>query len=112
MLESWLTILRSFPPAGKFTAKSDVFSFGVTLWEIYTAAQEPWGDMMMADVLERLNDGKRLEQPARCPKPAYDVSNPVGGWARAGGAGRGGGGCCHGPNCVALTSLGHAVATV
>jgi tyrosine-protein kinase len=58
---------------GKFTAKSDVFSFGVTLWEIYTAAQEPWGDMMMADVLERLNDGKRLEQPARCPKPAYDI---------------------------------------
>ena len=28
----------------------------------------------MADVLERLNDGKRLEQPARCPTQAYDVS--------------------------------------
>jgi len=58
---------------GKFTAKTDIFSFGVTMWEIYSAAKEPWGDLMMAEVLERLNAGERLEKPRICPSDAYEI---------------------------------------
>eukprot|EP00040_Diaphanoeca_grandis_P003142 m.23917 g.23917 ORF g.23917 m.23917 type:complete len:679 (+) comp14413_c0_seq1:155-2191(+) len=58
---------------GKFTSKSDIFSFGVTMWEIYTAAKEPWGDLMMAEVLERLNAGERLEKPRICPSDVYEI---------------------------------------
>lgn len=58
---------------GKFTHKSDIFSFGVTLWEIYTAAKEPWGDLKMSDVLERLNRGERLQCPKHCNPDTYEL---------------------------------------
>eukprot|EP00035_Acanthoeca_spectabilis_P022653 m.444967 g.444967 ORF g.444967 m.444967 type:complete len:692 (+) comp19172_c0_seq1:125-2200(+) len=58
---------------GKFTAKSDVFSFGVTMWEIYSQAREPWGDLSMSEVLERLNRGDRLECPKGCPQETYGI---------------------------------------
>eukprot|EP00041_Stephanoeca_diplocostata_P021225 m.489694 g.489694 ORF g.489694 m.489694 type:complete len:686 (+) comp21771_c0_seq2:195-2252(+) len=58
---------------GKFTHKSDIFSFGVTMWEIYTAAKEPWGDLTMSDVLERLNRGERLQCPKLCPADTYEM---------------------------------------
>ena len=35
---------------GQFSHKSDVWSFGVTLWEMYTFGEQPYGEMKGAEV--------------------------------------------------------------
>ncbi|CAF0975813.1 unnamed protein product [Adineta ricciae] len=58
---------------GKFTTKSDVWSFGVTLWEMFSYASTPYGDMSGTDVYYYLQHGKRLERPSRCPSSIYQI---------------------------------------
>ncbi|CAF1082033.1 unnamed protein product [Rotaria sp. Silwood1] len=58
---------------GKFTSKSDVWSFGVTLWEMFSYAATPYGDMSGTDVYYFLQHGKRLERPSRCPLTTYQL---------------------------------------
>ncbi|XP_049762507.1 discoidin domain-containing receptor 2-like isoform X1 [Schistocerca cancellata] len=73
---AWESILL-----GKFTSKSDVWSFAVTLWEILTFAREqPYEDMNDSQVIENLthfyeNDGKQvlLPLPIKCPREIYDL---------------------------------------
>ena len=50
-----------------FTAATDMWSFGVLLWEIMTHALTPYPQLTPQEVLRTLNDGKRLEQPRDCP---------------------------------------------
>lgn len=59
---------------GKFTSKSDVWSFGVTLWEIWTFGDLPYGDLTGREVLERIEKDVRLDCPAGCPSQVYKVS--------------------------------------
>ncbi len=63
---------------GKFSTKTDVWAFGVTMWEIYTLAKDiPYEDMddseVAADASKR--DGNRviLEKPKDCPQEVYDI---------------------------------------
>lgn len=58
---------------GKFTHKSDVWSFGVTLWEIWTFGEMPYGDLSGREVLERIDQGQRLEQPKGCSATVYKI---------------------------------------
>ncbi|KAG8244424.1 DNA damage responsive protein [Homalodisca vitripennis] len=66
---------------GKFSSKSDVWSFAVTLWEILTFAREqPYEELGDDKVIDNLshfyqNDGKQkyLPQPFNCPKEIYDL---------------------------------------
>lgn len=64
---------------GKFTAKSDVFSFGVTMWEIYSQAREPWGDLSMSEVsfvpITVMIVDKRL---LRCAYAGFGATEPRG----------------------------------
>ncbi|XP_057304892.1 ephrin type-B receptor 1-B-like [Hydractinia symbiolongicarpus] len=56
----------------KFTTASDVWSYGVLLWEIMSYGERPYWDWRNYDVLERLNAGYRLPPPTSCPKVIHD----------------------------------------
>lgn len=66
---------------GKFTTKSDVWSFAVTLWEILTFAKDqPFDTLTDEQVIENAghyyrNDNKEvyLSLPPNCPKEIYDL---------------------------------------
>ena len=63
---------------GKFSAKTDVWAFGVTMWEIFTLAKDiPYEDMddseVAADASRREGDRQLLRRPQYCPPEVYDV---------------------------------------
>ncbi|ELV13644.1 Hepatocyte growth factor receptor [Tupaia chinensis] len=57
----------------KFTTKSDVWSFGVLLWELMTRGAPPYPDVNTFDITVYLLQGRRLLQPEYCPDPLFEV---------------------------------------
>ena len=62
---------------GKFSQKSDVWAFGVTMWEIFTLAKkQPYNDMSDKQVIEEAIKGKGrklLAKPKMCPLKVYET---------------------------------------
>ncbi|KAL6106266.1 met [Pungitius sinensis] len=57
----------------KFTPKSDVWSFGVLLWELMTRGAPPYSDVNSFDITVFLLQGRRLLQPEFCPDALYTL---------------------------------------
>uniref|UniRef100_A0A7N6C423 Tyrosine-protein kinase n=1 Tax=Anabas testudineus TaxID=64144 RepID=A0A7N6C423_ANATE len=57
----------------KFSSKSDVWSFGVLMWEAYSYGQKPYKGMKGNDVMQMLESGKRMDAPVSCPPEMYDL---------------------------------------
>lgn len=57
----------------KFTHKSDVWSFGVLLWELMTRGAPPYSDVNSFDITVFLMQGRRLLQPEFCPDALYTL---------------------------------------
>ncbi|KAG5830619.1 hypothetical protein ANANG_G00312600 [Anguilla anguilla] len=57
----------------KFTPKSDVWSFGVLLWELMTRGAPPYSDVNSFDITIFLLQGRRLLQPEFCPDALYNL---------------------------------------
>lgn len=54
------------------SSKSDVWSYGVVLWEIYSFGRAPYPKMGQKEVVEKITKGFRMEIPESCPKDLYD----------------------------------------
>ncbi|XP_028968501.1 uncharacterized protein LOC100908044 [Galendromus occidentalis] len=59
----------------RFTIKSDIWSFGVALWEIFTCGQDPaiLDSNEPTKIGDALVDGVRLPPPERCPVEVYQM---------------------------------------
>uniref|UniRef100_A0A8K9V3L5 Tyrosine-protein kinase receptor n=1 Tax=Oncorhynchus mykiss TaxID=8022 RepID=A0A8K9V3L5_ONCMY len=58
---------------GVFTTTSDVWSFGVVLWEIATLAEQPYQGMSNEQVLHFVMDGGLLDKPDNCPDMLFEL---------------------------------------
>ncbi|XP_063307453.1 tyrosine-protein kinase Lyn isoform X2 [Pelobates fuscus] len=58
---------------GCFTIKSDVWSFGVLLYEIITFGKIPYPGMTNADVMSALQRGYRMPRTESCPEELHDI---------------------------------------
>ncbi len=57
----------------KFSIKSDVWSYGTVLWEIFTLGGFPFQDLVWSpNILKQIENGLRLERPAFAPEEMYE----------------------------------------
>ncbi|XP_077979609.1 fibroblast growth factor receptor 3-like [Glandiceps talaboti] len=57
----------------EYTTKSDVWSYGIVLWEIITLAATPYGALASSQVLHKLKRGERLPKPKHCSEQLYEI---------------------------------------
>jgi len=58
---------------GIFTSKSDVWSYGVVLWEIASLAEQPYQGLANEEVLQFVLRGDLLKKPDSCPQVLYNL---------------------------------------
>lgn len=56
-----------------FSSKSDMWSFGVLLWEIYSFGRVPYPRIALADVVKHVERGYQMESPEGCANSIYDI---------------------------------------
>ncbi|XP_035828956.1 tyrosine-protein kinase TXK isoform X2 [Aplysia californica] len=57
-----------------FSSKSDVWAYGILLWEIYSFGEMPYSGMKNPEVAKYVGEErKRLDKPRHTPKPLYDL---------------------------------------
>uniref|UniRef100_A0AAR2JXY8 Tyrosine-protein kinase receptor TYRO3 n=1 Tax=Pygocentrus nattereri TaxID=42514 RepID=A0AAR2JXY8_PYGNA len=56
-----------------YTTQSDVWAFGVTMWEIMARGQTPYPGVENSEIYEYLIKGERLKQPPDCPDDIYEI---------------------------------------
>ncbi|KXJ28420.1 fibroblast growth factor receptor 4 [Exaiptasia diaphana] len=56
-----------------YTHMSDVWSFGIVLWEIFTLGGTPYPTVPIEQLMDFLTQGQRMMQPNHCPTDLYDL---------------------------------------
>ena len=64
----------------RFTTKSDVWAFGILLWEIATYGMSPYPGVELNEVYQLLESGYRMECPPGCPVRIYELMKQCWNW--------------------------------
>ncbi|XP_041065042.1 fibroblast growth factor receptor 2-like isoform X7 [Carcharodon carcharias] len=54
-----------------YTHQSDVWSFGVLMWEIFTLGGSPYPGIPVEELFKLLKEGHRMDKPANCTNDLY-----------------------------------------
>ncbi|XP_062886847.1 tyrosine-protein kinase Srms [Mobula hypostoma] len=57
----------------RYSVKSDVWSFGVLLYEIVTYGNDPYERMTNQETVDKVNQGYRMPRPKTCTPDIYDI---------------------------------------
>lgn len=57
----------------RFSTRSDVWAFGVLLWELATFGMSPYPGVELTEVYHLLERGYRMDRPANCPASVYEL---------------------------------------
>jgi len=74
--EARLPVLWMSPESlfeGVSSTKSDVWSFGVLIWEVITWGERPYPGLCPSAVVELVKEGHRMERPHHCPPSLYSL---------------------------------------
>lgn len=66
-----------------FSIKSDVWAFGVLLWEIATYGMSPYPGIDLSQVYELLEKDYRMDRPEGCPEKVYELMRACWRWIPA-----------------------------
>uniref|UniRef100_A0A8C9VHE3 receptor protein-tyrosine kinase n=1 Tax=Scleropages formosus TaxID=113540 RepID=A0A8C9VHE3_SCLFO len=57
----------------KFTSASDVWSYGIVIWEVMSFGERPYWDMSNQDVINAIEQDYRLPPPMECPTTLHQL---------------------------------------
>ncbi|XP_060708260.1 ephrin type-B receptor 2 [Hemiscyllium ocellatum] len=57
----------------KFTSASDVWSYGIVMWEVMSYGERPYWDMTNQDVINAIEQDYRLPPPMDCPTALHQL---------------------------------------
>ncbi|XP_060116228.1 tyrosine-protein kinase Fes/Fps [Heteronotia binoei] len=58
---------------GRYSSESDVWSFGILLWEAFSLGATPYSTMSNQQAREAVEKGKRMSAPDQCPEEVYQL---------------------------------------
>ncbi|XP_060072094.1 proto-oncogene tyrosine-protein kinase ROS-like [Ylistrum balloti] len=58
---------------GVFTTQSDIWAFGILIWEVMTFGRQPYPARTNIEVLHYVRSGGQLEQPEGCPEELFQM---------------------------------------
>ncbi|XP_031561076.1 fibroblast growth factor receptor 2-like [Actinia tenebrosa] len=67
----WMSIEAIFDQS--FTSQSDVWAYGVFLWELVTLGGTPYPSINNRELLKLLKEGYRMEKPETCDTELYNI---------------------------------------
>jgi len=57
----------------QFSNKSDVWSYGITLWEMWSFGRVPYPKVHVKDLLNKIMNGYRMDSPENCHQKVYQL---------------------------------------